>query len=161
MKYLFNILIINGPNLNLLGEREPNIYGSITLKELIKKLKKKAKLLNANILHVQSNSESTLINTIHNANKNIDYIIINAGAYTHTSIAIRDALLSINVPFIEVHISNIYARDNFRFHSWLSDISSGVICGFGLDGYVWALKTAIKRIEKSKKLYHCSSKIKT
>ncbi|XBC40606.1 MAG: type II 3-dehydroquinate dehydratase [Buchnera aphidicola (Nurudea yanoniella)] len=151
MQYLLNILVINGPNLNLLGEREPNIYGNIKLNELINKLNQEAKILNAKIHHIQSNSESTLINAIHDSKNNIDYIIINAGAYTHTSIAIRDALLSTNVPFIEVHISNIYSRESFRSHSWLSDISSGVICGFGLDGYLWALKTAIKRSKKIKK----------
>lgn len=142
---------MNGPNLNLLGEREPHIYGSTTLTQLIKQLDEKGKLLNTNIHHVQSNSESKLIKSIHDSNKKIDYIIINAGAFTHTSIALRDALMSVNIPFIEVHISNIYSRENFRSHSWLSDISSGVICGLGLDGYFWALKTAVKRIKKTKK----------
>ncbi|ANF17132.1 3-dehydroquinate dehydratase [Buchnera aphidicola (Schlechtendalia chinensis)] len=150
MKHPINILIINGPNLNLLGEREPHIYGKNTLTHLINKLNDKGKLLNAKIHHIQSNSESTLINAIHDSKKKIDYIIINAGAFTHTSIALRDALIGINIPFIEVHISNIYARENFRTHSWLSDISSGVICGFGLDGYFWALKTAVKRTQKNK-----------
>ncbi|XBC37516.1 MAG: type II 3-dehydroquinate dehydratase [Buchnera aphidicola (Meitanaphis microgallis)] len=150
MKHASNILVINGPNLNLLGEREPHIYGNTTLVQLIYKLNEKGKLLNTKIHHVQSNSESTLIKKIHNSSKKIDYIIINAGAFTHTSIALRDALISVNIPFIEVHISNIYARESFRSHSWLSDISSGVICGFGLDGYFWALKTAIKRIKQKK-----------
>ncbi|XBC41628.1 MAG: type II 3-dehydroquinate dehydratase [Buchnera aphidicola (Kaburagia rhusicola rhusicola)] len=151
MKLFYNILIINGPNLNLLGEREPHIYGSTTLTQLIKKLDEKGKLLDASIHHVQSNSESKLIKSIHDSNKKMDYIIINAGAFTHTSIALRDALMSINIPFIEVHISNIYSRENFRSHSWLSDISSGVICGLGLDGYFLALKTAIKRVKQKQK----------
>ncbi|QCI23377.1 type II 3-dehydroquinate dehydratase [Buchnera aphidicola] len=151
MKYPVNILIINGPNLNLLGEREPDIYGSITLEELIKKLNKEGKLLNAKINHIQSNSENVLINEIHNLRKKIDYIIINAGGFTHTSIALRDALIGVRIPFIEVHISNIYARESFRAHSWLSDVSSGIICGLGLDGYFWALKTAVKRIKQSRK----------
>ncbi|XBC44211.1 MAG: type II 3-dehydroquinate dehydratase [Buchnera aphidicola (Schlechtendalia peitan)] len=149
MNFSINILIINGPNLNLLGEREPKIYGKTKLIQLIDQLNKTGESLNAKIHHIQSNSESTLINAIHNSKDKIDYIIINAGAFTHTSIALRDALIGVNIPFIEIHISNIYARENFRMHSWLSDISSGVICGLGLDGYFWALKTAIKRIKNT------------
>ncbi|AAO27081.1 3-dehydroquinate dehydratase [Buchnera aphidicola str. Bp (Baizongia pistaciae)] len=148
MKELFNILLINGPNLNLLGHREPKIYGNTTLSQLTHALTKEATTFNIHLHHIQSNSESTLINKIHNSKNNINYIIINAGAFSHTSIALRDALIGINIPFIEVHISNIYTRENFRSHSWLSDISSGVICGLGLDGYFWALRTAIKRIKK-------------
>lgn len=149
MKNLPNILIINGPNLNLLGNREPNIYGNITLSKLVEKLSKKAIELNTTLNHYQSNSESDLINKIHESQKKVNYFIINAGAFSHTSIALRDALLGVNIPFIEVHISNIYTRENFRSHSWLSDISSGVICGLGLDGYIWALHTAIKRIKNN------------
>ncbi|XBC39599.1 MAG: type II 3-dehydroquinate dehydratase [Buchnera aphidicola (Chaetogeoica yunlongensis)] len=148
MNQLMNILLINGPNLNLLGTREPNIYGIKTLQELIKKLTNEAKKLNINLHHIQSNSESKLITKIHNSKDNINYIIINAGALSHTSISLRDALSSTDIPFIEVHISNIYQREYFRSHSWLSDISSGVICGLGIDGYIWALRTAAKRIHK-------------
>lgn len=149
MKNPINILLINGPNLNLLGSREPKIYGKTTLLQLINQLQTKATSNNTKLHHIQSNSESKLIEKIQNSKEeHIDYIIINAGAFSHTSIALRDALISVNIPFIEVHISNIYKREHFRSHSWLSDISSGVICGLGLDGYFWALKTAIKRIKK-------------
>ncbi|CAL4322764.1 3-dehydroquinate dehydratase [Buchnera aphidicola (Chaitophorus populicola)] len=148
MQNKFTILLINGPNLNLLGSREKKIYGNISLSDLIKNLKIYAKKYHIKINHVQSNAEHILIDAIHNAKKIIDYIIINAAAFTHTSIALRDALLAIQIPFIEVHISNIYARENFRSHSWISDISNGVICGLGIDSYKWALKTAIKRLYK-------------
>ncbi|CAL4322360.1 type II 3-dehydroquinate dehydratase [Buchnera aphidicola] len=146
----FKILLLNGPNLNLLGTRESSIYGTITLKELLNKLYKKSSTMNAKITHVQSNAEHILIEEIHKSIK-YDYIIINPAAFTHTSIALRDALLSVKTPFIEVHISNIYAREKFRKNSWISDISSGVISGFGTDGYFWALKTAITRLKKNKK----------
>ncbi|CAL4043499.1 type II 3-dehydroquinate dehydratase [Buchnera aphidicola] len=147
MTHIFNILLLNGPNLNLLGMREPDIYGKITLSELLKKLNKKAEKLNIKLHHLQSNAEHILIERIHQAKENIDYIIINPGSFTHTSIALRDALLSVNIPFIEVHISNIHAREQFRSNSWFSDISSGVVSGFGLDGYFWSLQSAVKRIK--------------
>ncbi|QCI26837.1 type II 3-dehydroquinate dehydratase [Buchnera aphidicola (Thelaxes californica)] len=152
MKKKNNILLINGPNLNLLGTRQPEIYGKYTLIDLIKILKKQAKKNDINLLDFQSNSEHLLIEKIHTAKeKLIRYIIFNPAAFTHSSIALRDALLAIDIPFIEVHISNIYARDNFRSHSWFSDISQGVISGFGIDGYLWALKTIINRITNNKK----------
>ncbi|WP_343187649.1 type II 3-dehydroquinate dehydratase [Buchnera aphidicola (Periphyllus koelreuteriae)] len=142
-----NILLLNGPNLNLLGNREKKIYGKLSLSNLLKKLIKYSKKLSINLIHLQSNAEHILIDKIHNSKKDkINYIIINPAAFTHTSIALRDALLAVNIPFIEIHISNIYARENFRAHSWLSDISNGIICGLGVDGYKWALKTAIKRL---------------
>lgn len=150
MEKLINILLINGPNLNLLGTRETDIYGSVTLLDLLNNLKKKAKKFNMLLSHVQSNAEHVLIEKIHAAKNNINYIIINPAAFTHTSIAIRDALVAVNIPFIEVHISNIYARENFRSHSWLSDISQGIICGLGLDGYYWALKTIHNRLSHLK-----------
>ncbi|HMI76893.1 MAG TPA: type II 3-dehydroquinate dehydratase [Buchnera sp. (in: enterobacteria)] len=150
MTDVFNILLLNGPNLNLLGTREPNIYGYMTLSELIEKIRKEAQKLNINLYDLQSNAEHVLIEKIHESKNKIDYIIINPASFTHTSIALRDALLAISIPFIEVHISNIYARENFRSHSWISDISDGVISGFGIDGYFWALKSAVKRIKKIK-----------
>ncbi|WP_425619560.1 type II 3-dehydroquinate dehydratase [Buchnera aphidicola] len=146
MKNIIHVLIINGPNLNLLGTRETNIYGHNTLSDLIEKMKQKSKKNNIFLHHIQSNAEHILIDKIHAAKKNIDYIIINPGAFTHTSIAIRDALIAVDIPFIEVHISNIFARESFRAHSWLSDISQGVISGLGLDGYYWALKTISNRL---------------
>ncbi|MCW5197563.1 type II 3-dehydroquinate dehydratase [Buchnera aphidicola] len=148
MKKKFTILLINGPNLNLLGSRENEIYGNISLPQLINKLQKYSKKYFIKINHIQSNAEHVLIEEIHRSKKKVDYIIINAAAFTHTSIALRDALLAVKIPFIEVHISNIYSRENFRSHSWISDISNGVICGLGIDGYKWALKTAIKRLYK-------------
>ncbi|QCI20533.1 type II 3-dehydroquinate dehydratase [Buchnera aphidicola (Brachycaudus cardui)] len=147
-----NILLINGPNLNLLGTRETEIYGTVNLTDLLDNLKIKAKELNISLHHIQSNAEHVLIDKIHSSRNHIDYIIINPAAFTHTSIAIRDALISVNIPFIEVHISNIHAREDFRSHSWLSDISSGVICGLGLDGYYWALQTISNRLLNLKNL---------
>ncbi|AEO08743.1 3-dehydroquinate dehydratase [Buchnera aphidicola str. Ak (Acyrthosiphon kondoi)] len=146
MKKNINILLINGPNLNLLGTRETKIYGNVTLTDLLKSLEIKAKKLNVSLDHIQSNAEHVLIDKIHSSRTKINYIIINPAAFTHTSIAIRDALIAVDIPFIEVHISNIYSRENFRSHSWLSDISKGVICGLGLDGYHWALETIAKRL---------------
>ncbi|AWH90397.1 type II 3-dehydroquinate dehydratase [Buchnera aphidicola (Melanaphis sacchari)] len=149
MKKNIKILLINGPNLNLLGTRETKIYGNENLFNLISGLKKRSKQLNISLNHIQSNAEHILIEKIHACkNDKINYIIINPGAFTHTSIAIRDALIAIDIPFIEVHISNIYGRENFRSHSWLSDISKGVITGLGLDGYYWALETIYKRCLK-------------
>ncbi|MBK4765012.1 MAG: type II 3-dehydroquinate dehydratase [Pantoea sp. Brub] len=149
MKYKFHILILNGPNLNLLGLRETENYGLTTLNEIIENIINNTKKLDTKISHLQSNSESEMINCIHKAKNNVDYIIINPAAFTHTSIAIRDALLAIKVPFIEVHLSNIHSRESFRHKSYFSDISNGVICGFGADGYLWAVQTAIKRISKN------------
>ncbi|WP_348769357.1 type II 3-dehydroquinate dehydratase [Buchnera aphidicola] len=146
MKKKINVFLINGPNLNLLGSREPHIYGNNTLPDLIKNLIKKSEKLNISLSHIQSNAEHVLIEKIHAAKENnIDYIIINPAAFTHSSIAIRDALIAVSIPFIEVHISNIYNRENFRSHSWFSDVSEGVITGLGLEGYYWALKTISKR----------------
>ncbi|WP_343154656.1 type II 3-dehydroquinate dehydratase [Buchnera aphidicola (Pseudoregma panicola)] len=144
------VLLINGPNLNLLGKRENKIYGKITLKKLVKKLKKKANFFKIHLKTFQSNSESKLIKKIQISKKIVKYIIINPAAYTHTSIALRDALLSVNIPFIEIHISNIYSRENFRANSWFSDISSGIICGLGIKGYFLALEAIYDKIIKEK-----------
>ncbi|WP_343126430.1 type II 3-dehydroquinate dehydratase [Buchnera aphidicola] len=143
------ILLLNGPNLNLLGTREIKIYGTTKFDKLIYNLKKKAKKFNTILLDYQSNAEHKLIKKIHQSKiLKIKYILFNPGAFAHTSIALRDALLAINIPFLEIHITNIFAREEFRAHSWISDISSGVITGLGTDGYFWALKTAIKRLQK-------------
>lgn len=145
----FKILLLNGPNLNLLGTRETKIYGKITLSQIILDLKKEAKKKNTILFDYQSNAEHKLIEKIHESKKLcIQYIIINPGAFAHTSIALRDALLAINIPFFEVHISNIFSRENFRSHSWISDVSHGVISGLGKDGYMWAMKTAINRLKE-------------
>ena len=137
------ILIINGPNLNLLGRREPTIYGTASLLDLEKSLRHEFDTDKSVLSFFQSNHEGEIIDTIHNAT---DYagIVINAGAYTHTSIAIRDALAGMKIPFVEVHISNVYARESFRHHSYLSDIAKAVICGAGFDGYRFAVEYLLK-----------------
>ena len=143
-----NILVINGPNLNLLGTREPEVYGKETLSDIEKSLEKTAKLKNITINFFQSNAEHEIIDCIQSAKNNfIKFIIINPGPLTHTSIALRDTFLSTQIPFIEIHISNIFKREDFRKKSYLSDISSGVIAGLGTDGYQYALLQAIKLIE--------------
>jgi len=133
-------LILNGPNLNLLGTREPHIYGSKTLNDLEIDLKNKYADHNIDLHFIQSNHEGILIDAIHHA-ATLPYhgIVINAGAFTHTSIAIPDALSGVNIPFVEVHISNVYARESFRHHSYLSPIAKAVICGAGLSGYDYAI----------------------
>lgn len=152
MNAKFKILLLNGPNLNLLGTREPKIYGNIDFSKLIQMLKTEAKKKNICLYDFQSNSENHLINKIHESkNIGIQYILINPGAFAHTSIALRDALLAIEIPFFEIHISNIFSREKFRSHSWISDISDGIISGFGIDGYFWALKTAVIRLLKINK----------
>ncbi|PPI87803.1 type II 3-dehydroquinate dehydratase [Candidatus Pantoea edessiphila] len=148
MEYKFHILILNGPNLNLLGIREPKKYGHINLDNILKELKAYANTLNIRLSHLQSNNECKLIDRIHEAYDNVDYILINPAAFTHTSVALRDALLAVNIPFIETHISNIYSREPFRHISYFTDISEGIICGFGTDSYLWALKIAIKQLSK-------------
>ncbi|MGK0601239.1 type II 3-dehydroquinate dehydratase [Yokenella regensburgei] len=145
----FHILLLNGPNLNMLGTREPEKYGSQTLTDIVTGLSAEAASLNVEFDHLQSNAEHVLIDRIHQAKDNFDYILINPAAFTHTSVAIRDALLAVSIPFIEIHLSNVHAREPFRHHSYLSDIASGVICGLGADGYSYALQTAVKRLSQS------------
>lgn len=138
------ILLINGPNLNLLGTREPDIYGHETLNALIEKLTARAKESQFDLRHIQSNHEGALIDTIQNAiADDISFIIINPAALTHTSIAMRDALSAVAIPFIEVHLSNIYQREPFRHHSYFSDIAIGTISGLGSKGYFLALDAAM------------------
>lgn len=139
------ILVLHGPNLDRLGIREPAIYGSTTLKALNDALKKEAQAFNYALDCKQSNSEAALIEAINQAaDEKIAYIIFNPAAFTHTSIALRDALIASQIPFIEVHISNIYARETFRHHSYFSDIANGVISGLGIKGYSLALQTIIE-----------------
>ena len=134
-----NILVINGPNTNMFGVAQTKIFGNITLGDIENKIKEAA-LGSAKVSFFQSNHEGAIIDRIHRAyDESIDYIIINAGAYAHTSIAIRDAFLATNIPFIEVHMSNVYAREDFRSKSYLSDIALGVITGFGDNSYILAL----------------------
>lgn len=143
------ILVLNGPNLNLLGIREPARYGQTSLAQLVNQLQQQAQNLGINLLHQQSNAEAQLIDCIQQAYQQVDYIIINPAALTHTSVALRDALLAVNIPFIEVHLSNIHAREAFRHHSYLSDIANGVICGLGTLGYQYALQAAAHHLSSS------------
>ena len=139
-----HILVINGPNLNLLGMREPGIYGSDSLKSIEEKLRRIAGDLGVEIDFYQSNHEGSIVDAIQQSRGRSDFILINAGAYTHTSVAIRDALLGAAIPFIEIHLSNVHAREEFRHHSFLSDKAAGVIVGFGADGYEYAVRHAAK-----------------
>ncbi|EHD23479.1 MULTISPECIES: type II 3-dehydroquinate dehydratase [Brenneria] len=145
----FHILLLNGPNLNLLGTREPDKYGKTTLTQIVSNLETQAQVLNVQFSHLQSNAEHVLIDRIHQARGNTDFILINPAAFTHTSVALRDALLAVDIPFIEIHLSNVHAREAFRHHSYLSDIAVGVICGFGAEGYNHALQTAVTRLSTS------------
>ena len=142
MQNKINVLVLNGPNLNLLGQREPEVYGKQTLSDIISDLSQQAESLNIELTHLQSNREYELIEKIHDSFNKIDFIIINPAAFTHTSVALRDALLGVNIPFIEVHLSNVHARESFRHHSYLSDVAKGVICGLGAKGYAFALQSA-------------------
>jgi len=139
-----NILVLHGPNLNLLGTREPHIYGSLTLAQINERLELLAGELGATLSAWQSNHEGALVDRIQAARQDgTDFIIINAAAYTHTSVAIRDALAGVAIPFIEVHLSNLYKREPFRHHSYLSDLAQGLISGLGADGYEAALRYAV------------------
>ena len=141
-----SILVIHGPNLNLLGTREPQVYGSTTLDEINADLIALAAKAGAKAEAFQSNHEGALVDRIHAARTDgTTFVIINAGAYTHTSVAIRDALAGVALPFVEVHLSNVYRRESFRHHSYLSDIAVGVICGLGSQGYRAALDFALSR----------------
>ncbi|MDO6543807.1 type II 3-dehydroquinate dehydratase [Photobacterium sanguinicancri] len=151
MSTIKRILLINGPNLNLLGLREPGHYGQQTLTHIVTDLTAKADALNISLKHIQSNAEHELIDAIHQAHGKVDFIIINPAAFTHTSVAIRDALLGVAIPFIEVHLSNVHAREPFRHHSYLSDKAVGVICGLGADGYEFALNAAARRLHQNAK----------
>ncbi|MDH5258219.1 MAG: type II 3-dehydroquinate dehydratase [Gammaproteobacteria bacterium] len=142
------ILVLNGPNLNLLGEREPGHYGLETLDSINKGLIVLAQAANHEITSFQSNAEHELIESVHQAKTDaVDFIIINPAAFTHTSVALRDAFSAVNIPFIEVHLSNVHSRESFRHHSYFSDIAVGVICGLGAQGYELALAAAIKYLD--------------
>ena len=143
------VLVLNGPNLNLLGQREPEVYGKQTLDDIIQTLTAEAQQADIELTHLQSNREYELIEKIHESFNKIDFIIINPAAFTHTSVALRDALLGVSIPFIEVHLSNVHARESFRHHSYLSDIAKGVICGLGSKGYSFALQSVIDLKTKS------------
>jgi 3-dehydroquinate dehydratase-2 len=143
------LLVLHGPNLNLLGTREPEIYGTETLADIDARLTKLAKSRRHSCDSLQSNAEHVLIDRVHAARtEGIGYIVINPGAFTHTSIALRDALLGVGIPFIEVHLSNVHAREDFRQHSYLSDVARGVVTGLGARGYEYALTYAMDALEE-------------
>ena len=142
------MLVLHGPNLNLLGSREPGIYGRETLGAINTRLTEMAQRFGHELTCRQSNAEHELVDAIHQAGADgVAHIVINPGAYTHTSIALRDALLAVAIPFIEVHLSNVHARENFRQHSYLSDVAEGVITGLGSKGYEYALMSAMSALD--------------
>ena len=142
------VLLLNGPNLNLLGLREPGLYGADTLEAIEAQLGEQAAGLGVELECFQSNHEGALLDRIHAARGRVDGILINAGAFTHTSIALRDALLGVAIPFVELHLSNVHAREPFRHHSYLADKALGVICGFGPTSYGLALQGLVARLQQ-------------
>jgi len=143
------ILVLHGPNLNLLGSREPEIYGRITLADIDADLQRSARAAGHMLHSLQSNAEHVLIERIHQAGRDgTDFILINPAAFTHTSVALRDALAAVAIPFIELHLSNVHARESFRHRSYFSDLAVGVICGFGKDSYGLALRAACQRLDQ-------------
>jgi len=145
----FSILVLNGPNLNLLGQREPTIYGHLTLDDINTMLEEEAVKLNVKLSCFQSNHEGVLVDYIHQSLNNYQGILINAGAYTHTSVAIRDALSGVAIPVVEVHLSNIYRREDFRHHSYIADIAVGQISGFGAESYRLGLHGLVNHLQST------------
>lgn len=144
------ILVLHGPNLNLLGEREPDIYGRTTLANIDQRLVHLAQERGHHLLHMQSNAEYELVERVQAARpEGVNFILINPAAFTHTSVALRDALAATAIPFIEIHLSNTHAREDFRQHSYFSDLAQGVICGLGAQGYELALQAALSQLEKT------------
>jgi 3-dehydroquinate dehydratase-2 len=142
------ILVLHGPNLNLLGQREPGIYGSLTLAEINRRLEAEALKLQAQVFSVQSNHEGVLVDAIHEALGKYQGILINAGAYTHTSVALRDAIAGVNLPTVEVHLSNIYRREDFRHLSYIAPVVIGQISGFGVQSYLLGLQALVHHLRK-------------
>ena len=148
MSQTHRILLLNGPNLNMLGAREPKHYGSISLTSIEEKIQTLATQHNVKVECFQANSEEKLINKIHESFHQVDFILINPAAYTHTSVALRDALLAVSIPFVEIHLSNVHKREPFRHHSYFSDVAEGIICGLGAKGYEFAFLFAIDYLAK-------------
>ena len=148
MSQTHRILLLNGPNLNMLGAREPKHYGSISLASIEEKIQTLATQHNVKVECFQTNSEEKLINKIHESFQQVDFILINPAAYTHTSVALRDALLAVSIPFVEIHLSNVHKREPFRHHSYFSDVAEGVISGLGAKGYEFAFLFAIDYLAK-------------
>lgn len=143
------ILVLHGPNLNLLGEREPEIYGHTSLNDINQQLQQQARDRGHHLLYVQSNAEYELVERVQDArHEGVNFILINPAAFTHTSVALRDALAAVAIPFIEIHLSNVHAREEFRKHSYFSDIAQGVICGLGPQGYELGLQAALHQLEQ-------------
>lgn len=148
-KALRNVLVLHGPNLNLLGTREPEVYGATTLADINAALTERAKARGVTLAHFQSNHEGALVDRIHAAkSEGVEFIIINPAAYTHTSVALRDALAGVVIPYIEVHLSNVHRREPFRHHSYFSDLAEGTIVGLGAMGYQLALDYALSRLTR-------------
>ncbi|MEM8561302.1 MAG: type II 3-dehydroquinate dehydratase [Pseudomonadota bacterium] len=144
------ILVLHGPNLNLLGTREPAVYGTATLADINLQLEDQARERGHHLLHMQSNAEYELIERIQDApREGVNFILINPAAFTHSSVALRDALAAVDIPFIEVHLSNVHAREAFRHKSYFSDLAVGVICGLGAQGYELALQAALRQVENT------------
>ena len=143
------ILVLHGPNLNLLGEREPDVYGATTLHDINTRLEQMAREQGHHLLTMQSNAEYELVERVQDArHEGVNFILINPAAFTHTSVALRDALAAVDIPFIEIHLSNVHAREAFRQHSYFSDLAQGVICGLGAQGYELGLQAALKILEQ-------------
>ena len=141
------LLVLHGPNLNLLGTREPDVYGRVTLAQIDQALADKAQAAGAELSSFQSNHEGAIVDRIQQArNEKVDFVLINPAAYTHTSVAIRDALAGVALPFVEIHLSNVHRREAFRHHSYFSDLAEAVICGLGWKGYLYALDFALERV---------------
>lgn len=143
-----NVLVLHGPNLNLLGQREPGIYGSLSLAEINRQLEAQEQKLAVKVLTMQSNHEGVLVDAIHDALGKHQGILINAGAYTHTSVALRDAIAAVNLPTVEVHLSNIYKREEFRHHSYIAPIAIGQISGFGVQSYILGLQALVSYLRQ-------------
>ena len=146
---MLSILVIHGPNLNLLGRREPGIYGSMTLASITEQLEQTAKALQVTLSSLQSNHEGVLVDAIHAALEQHQGILINAGAYTHTSVALRDAIVAVAIPTVEVHLSNLYRREPFRHHSYIASVAIGQISGFGADSYRLGLDALVRHLKQS------------
>jgi 3-dehydroquinate dehydratase-2 len=145
------VFVLHGPNLNLLGQREPGVYGTVTLAEIDKRLKEEALNLGVSVESLQSNHEGVLVDAIQNAALEFNGILINAGAYTHTSVALRDAIAAVNLPTVEVHLSNLYKRESFRHHSYIAPVAIGQISGFGADSYWLGLQALVHYLQARKK----------
>lgn len=144
-----SLLLINGPNLNLLGTREPEVYGNANLSDVEKRLSKLASEDGHELASFQSNAEHEIVDRIQQASGTVDFILLNPGAFTHTSVSIRDALLAVAIPFIEIHLSNIFSREEFRHHSYFSDVAAGCIFGLGAIGYELGLQAALQQLNNN------------